>query len=603
MKKILIFLLILASCTPIHLVIDDPAPQLSRAVGWQTMRAKQDFKDSAKFEKLSKFIDGVKIGNDISGSDIVVLDSVTTDGTNIYFYTGATILTAVPGTGSAAWGAISGSLPNQTDLNTALDLKANLASPTLTGSPIVPGYVPTSTTVNSHPLSAPVVITASDVGLGNVDNTSDANKPISTLTQNALNAKQATLESGTNIKTVGGTSLLGTGDIAVGGTGTVTNVSVTSANGVSGSVATSTTTPAITLTLGAITPSSVGAVGTVTGSNLSGTNTGDNATNTQYSGLVSNATHTGDATGSTALTVVKINGVTLSGLATGILKNTTGTGVPSIASAGTDYVIPAGNVATATKLAATKTINGIAFDGSTNITVPSNIVPGTVGNVMLSNGSIWTAGTPTGTGSPVLSSSPALTDIPTAPTAAPGTNTTQIANTAFTTTADNLKLNVANPTATGTLTTPILKVGNAASNTITSLDSISHVTGATDINFFDGPDTLYNPPPFAKRVNGATLYVSKADSANGSGAAGKWVTGKDYNTDKALLVPYTGATTDLTLGAHNFTSTDVSGQSLTITATDTTVTAVVGRIVFKTSNLHFYGCKQLTGKKWYQLDN
>lgn len=70
-----------------------------------------------------------------------------------------------------------------------------------------------------------------------------------------------------------------------GGTGTVTDVSVTTANGVSGSVTTSTTTPAITLTLGDITPSSVASVGSVTGSNLSGTNTGDNATNTQYSGL------------------------------------------------------------------------------------------------------------------------------------------------------------------------------------------------------------------------------------------------------------------------------------------------------------------------------
>lgn len=35
-----------------------------------------------------------------------------------------------------------------------------------------------------------VVITKSDVGLGNVDNTSDANKPISTATQTALNGKQ-----------------------------------------------------------------------------------------------------------------------------------------------------------------------------------------------------------------------------------------------------------------------------------------------------------------------------------------------------------------------------------------------------------------------------
>jgi hypothetical protein len=41
--------------------------------------------------------------------------------------------------------------------------------------------------------------------------------------------------------------------------------------------------------------------------NTSGTNTGDNATNTQYSGLVSNATHTGDVTGSTALTLATVN--------------------------------------------------------------------------------------------------------------------------------------------------------------------------------------------------------------------------------------------------------------------------------------------------------
>ena len=47
---------------------------------------------------------------------------------------------------------------------------------------------------------------------------------------------------------------LGTG---AGGGGTVTSVSVTTANGVSGSVANATTAPAITLTLGAITPTTV----------------------------------------------------------------------------------------------------------------------------------------------------------------------------------------------------------------------------------------------------------------------------------------------------------------------------------------------------------
>ena len=42
--------------------------------------------------------------------------------------------------------------------------------------------------------------------------------------------------------------------------GTVTSVSVTTANGVSGTVATATSTPAITLTLGAITPTSTNGV-------------------------------------------------------------------------------------------------------------------------------------------------------------------------------------------------------------------------------------------------------------------------------------------------------------------------------------------------------
>lgn len=56
-------------------------------------------------------------------------------------------------------------------------------------------------------------------------------------------------------------------DIAGAGSGTVTSVSVVTANGVSGSVANATTIPAITLTLGAITPSSIA------GTTFSGNNT------------------------------------------------------------------------------------------------------------------------------------------------------------------------------------------------------------------------------------------------------------------------------------------------------------------------------------------
>lgn len=80
------------------------------------------------------------------------------------------------------------------------------------------------------------------------------------------------------------------------GSGTVTSVSVTTANGVSGTVANATTTPAISLALGDITPTSVAASGTVTGSNLSGTNTGN-----QTITLTGNVT--GSGTGSFAATI------------------------------------------------------------------------------------------------------------------------------------------------------------------------------------------------------------------------------------------------------------------------------------------------------------
>ena len=70
-------------------------------------------------------------------------------------------------------------------------------------------------TVNGKKISTNPTINKGDVGLGNVNNTSDANKPISTATQSALKQKQNTLVSGTNIKTLNGQSLLGSGNITI----------------------------------------------------------------------------------------------------------------------------------------------------------------------------------------------------------------------------------------------------------------------------------------------------------------------------------------------------------------------------------------------------
>lgn len=59
-------------------------------------------------------------------------------------------------------------------------------------------YTPPSSAVTSVAgRTGAVTLTSSDVGLGNVNNTSDANKPISTATQTALNAKEPTITAGT----------------------------------------------------------------------------------------------------------------------------------------------------------------------------------------------------------------------------------------------------------------------------------------------------------------------------------------------------------------------------------------------------------------------
>ena len=95
-----------------------------------------------------------------------------------------------------------GNLPVPTSVTTALATKENTITPGTTAQ-----YYRGDKSFQTLDKTA--------VGLGNVDNTSDANKPVSTATQTALNAKQDTLVSGTNIKTLNSTSLLGSGNIVL----------------------------------------------------------------------------------------------------------------------------------------------------------------------------------------------------------------------------------------------------------------------------------------------------------------------------------------------------------------------------------------------------
>ena len=88
------------------------------------------------------------------------------------------------------------------------------------------GKVPTSRTVNGKALSANITLDKDDVGLGNVDNTSDANKPISTATQTALNAKQNAITGAAT--TITGSNLTANRVLIANGSGKVAVSAVTS---------------------------------------------------------------------------------------------------------------------------------------------------------------------------------------------------------------------------------------------------------------------------------------------------------------------------------------------------------------------------------------
>ncbi len=105
-----------------------------------------------------------------------------------------------------AWGEISGILSNQSDLQLALGAKKNDfsentafnknfgtgAGTVLEGNTVLGGAVDSVTGDGVGGTAVDVVMSfpaPGDIGLGNVDNTSDANKPVSTAQQTALDLK------------------------------------------------------------------------------------------------------------------------------------------------------------------------------------------------------------------------------------------------------------------------------------------------------------------------------------------------------------------------------------------------------------------------------
>ena len=128
------------------------------------------------------------------------------------------------GGGSTTWGSITGTLSNQTDLQTALDGKVDENSAitastktkiTYDAKGLVTAGADATTADIADSTNKRYVTDANLTVIQNTSGTNTGDNAVNSLYSGLATSKQDTLVSGTNIKTINSTSLLGSGNISV----------------------------------------------------------------------------------------------------------------------------------------------------------------------------------------------------------------------------------------------------------------------------------------------------------------------------------------------------------------------------------------------------
>jgi microcystin-dependent protein len=142
-------------------------------------------------------------------------------------------------------------------------------------------------------------------------------------------------------------------------------------------------------------------------SNTSGSNSGDNAENSRYSVLVSNATHSGDVIGSTELTIAN-DAVTTAKISDGAITDSK---VKDVAASKITGILPVANGGTGTD---SLTVNNLLVGNGTSAvqTIAPTTENGNI-NILVANGTNWISKTlalaSIGTGTPISILPPYLT--------------------------------------------------------------------------------------------------------------------------------------------------------------------------------------------------